>query len=165
MNFMKRNTHTDIMIYDQITAVVYLRREQSCFILETMNFNTVSDFRKSISFQKRKWSMQRGLFQTDSIIILFGSLADHPHLFQNNYFIQPFIRSIASVQKYFLHSFICSKIFVSSSSIWLHPCKNFLHLCIHLAIPFQTAWLSVSHPCACRAFIPEEHLRMRGHIH
>ena len=42
--------------------------------------------------------------------------------------------------------------------------KIFLHLWIRLAIPFQTAWLSVSHPCACCAFIPKEHLRVRGHM-
>lgn len=118
--------------------------------------------------------LQRGLFQNDSIIILFCSLADHLHQFHNNYFIQPFIRSIASIRKYFLHLFICSNIFFCSAvhpfdfilaKNFLHLCKNLLHLCIHLAIPFQTAWLSVSHPCACCAFIPEEHLRMRGHIY
>ena len=61
-----------------------------------------------------------------------------------------------------LHPF---KIFVSHVSVWLHPCKNFFHPCIHSPDPFRTARLSVSHPCACRAFIPKECFRVRGHIY
>ena len=77
--------------------------------------------------------------------------------------IQPAIHNFSLV----VHpcDLICSKIFVSRVSIWLHPCKNFLHLCIRRADPFQTAWLSVSHLCACRVFIPKERFSVRGHIY
>ena len=66
-----------------------------------------------------------------------------------------------------LHPF---KIFVSHVSVWLHPCKNFFHPCIRSPDPFRTPRLSVSHPCACRAFacrafIPKECFGVRGHIY
>ena len=62
-----------------------------------------------------------------------------------------FICSTLSVQKFLLavHSFnhnIRSKIFVRHVSVWLHPCKNFLHPCIRAKIFFicPPIWL---HPC------------------
>lgn len=83
---------------------------------------------------------------------------------------QPAIQNISSA----IHLFdlICSKIFLSHSSvqlhplkifvsyvsIWMHPFKYIYHLFIHLA------WLSVSHPFPCHAFVRKEHFRMRGHI-
>jgi len=63
---------------------------------------------------------------------------------------------------------IRAKIFFIRASVWLQPCKNFLHPCTRLAVPFWTAWLSVSHQYACHAFayhlfIPKERFCGRGH--
>lgn len=86
---------------------------------------------------------------------------------------------IASVQKFpsavsrqpsavYPFDCICAKIFFIHASVWLQPCKTFLHLYIHLAVPFWTAWLSISHQysChvfACHLFIPKERFCGRGH--
>ena len=68
-------------------------------------------------------------------------------------FLQPFIRSTSSVQK-FLHPFDCirSKIFVIRLSARPHPFKHFRHPFIHSVVPLRMAWLSISHPFACRTF-------------
>lgn len=62
-------------------------------------------------------------------------------------FLQPFIRSTSSVQKF-------------SSSVQLHPFKNFRHPFIRSTSSIQTfsssvhpfSQLSISHPFACRTF-------------
>ena len=103
-------------------------------------------------------------------------------IFFSRSFIRPYpfkirqlcIRLTASVQKFSLsvHSFDCirGKISFIRASVWLRPCENFLHQCICVAVPWRTAWLSVSHPCTCRAFaccacIPKERFPVRGHIY
>ena len=56
--------------------------------------------------------------------------------------------------KNFLHPFDCihSKIFVIRLSARPHPFKHFRHPFIHSAVPLRMAWLSISHPFACRTF-------------